>query len=75
MKEDVSNTVCGLCGMNNISECLFVGAPHRQYIDFRRAFEKYRNIIPRTFVQTESLNVRARGVHTAYCFCDFEFYR
>ena len=75
MKEDVSNTVCGLCGMNNNSECLceclFVGAPHRQYMDFRRAFEKYRNIIPMTFVRNESRNVRARGVHTAYCFCDF----
>ena len=27
-------------GINNNSECLCVGAPHRHYKDFRRAFEK-----------------------------------
>ena len=26
--------------MNNNSECLFVGAPHKHYKDFRKAFEK-----------------------------------
>ena len=29
-----------LVGMNSNNECLFVGAPHRHYKDFRRAFEK-----------------------------------
>ena len=27
-------------GMNNNSECLFVGATQRHYTDFRRVFEK-----------------------------------
>ena len=26
--------------MNNNNKCLFVGAPHRHYKDFKRAFEK-----------------------------------
>ena len=26
--------------INNNSQCLFVGAPHRHYKDFRRYFEK-----------------------------------
>ena len=93
MREDVSNTVCGLGRflrfdttwrqyarlaifsyllfntyvMNSNSKCIFVGAPHRYYTDFRKVTGHYSKEL---CGQNEFLNIRAREVHTTYCFCD-----
>ena len=52
---------------NNNSECLFVGAP-RFSESIWKVTEHHSNEL---CGQNESLNVRARGVHTTYYFCDF----
>ena len=52
--------LCSTHGLNNNSELMFVGAPHRHYKASRIAFRKYRNIIPRICVDKISREMKER---------------